>query len=354
MKINFIIPFTGLTGGIKIVFEYCNRLKEKGHDVEVYVPMKAYSFNNSDNIVGKIKTLKSSIGNVIKRGSKISWFDLKVKLNLVPIISDKFIRNADATIATAWPTAYDVEKLSVKKGKKVYFIQHYETWSGPIEKVDNSYKLNLNQVVIAKWLQTLMKERFLKDSQLIYNGIENEMFFDGLKNNNENITCCILYNKLPWKGFEDGLNAFKIARNKHSNIKLKVFGIDKIEFNLEDGIEFYHNPSRELLKEIYSKSHIYIFPSKKEGWGLTILEAMANKCAVIGTNTGALEDIGKNNYNSMISSIGDVEQLANNLIDIIENNEKRKFISENGYKLALDFKWEKSVEKLEAYLESLN
>ena len=56
----------------------------------------------------------------------------------------------------------------------------------------------------------------------------------------------------------------------------------------------------------------------------------------------------------MISSIGDVEQLANNLIDIIENNEKRKFISENGFKLALDFKWEKSIEKLEEYLESLN
>lgn len=36
--------------------------------------------------------------------------------------------NADYIIATAWPTAYDVAKLSDKKGKKYYFIQDFEVW----------------------------------------------------------------------------------------------------------------------------------------------------------------------------------------------------------------------------------
>lgn len=38
MKINFILPFIGLSGGVKVVFEYANRLAEEGHDVKVIYP----------------------------------------------------------------------------------------------------------------------------------------------------------------------------------------------------------------------------------------------------------------------------------------------------------------------------
>lgn len=45
MKINVILPFTSLTGGIKVVFMYCNFLVEKGYDVICYVPKIPYRFN---------------------------------------------------------------------------------------------------------------------------------------------------------------------------------------------------------------------------------------------------------------------------------------------------------------------
>ena len=40
MKINFILPHIRLSGGVKLLFEYANRLKRKGHEVRVFVPSK--------------------------------------------------------------------------------------------------------------------------------------------------------------------------------------------------------------------------------------------------------------------------------------------------------------------------
>lgn len=354
MKINFIVPFTYLTGGIKIVFEYCNRLKSRGHDVVIYVPMKAYKFNN-DGFIGVLKTIKSSIGNTFKRGTKVDWFDLNVEVKLVPMIKDSFIRDADICVATAWPTAYDVYNLNYDKGKKVYFIQGYEIWSGDIVKVDNSYRLPLNQIVISKYLLDIINEKFSRKSILIHNGINLDDF--KLKNdidneNKDNIVISILYHNLEMKGFEDGIKAIELVKKKHKNIKLKLFGMHSGN-NIPEYAEFYENPSKKELNNIYASSDIFIFPSRSEGWGLTIIEAMACKCAVVGTNTGALSEIGVHEKNSLISEPNDVNALAENIIRLIENPKMRKKISENGYNTALSLDWSNSVDKIEKIFNEL-
>lgn len=350
MKISFIIPSTGKTGGIKMVFEYANRIKQRGHDVVIYVPMLAYKFNNT-GFVGLFKILKASIGNTFKRGKKVEWFDSKVPIKLVPIISNQFIRDADAIIATAWPTAYDVHNLNKDKGSKFYFIQHYETWSGKKEDVDGSYLLPLKQIVIANWIKKLMNEEFNRsDSEVVYNGIDFNEFYNNRKYFNTKIIC-MMYHALEWKGYKDGLKAFEIVKSKISDLKLVVFGMERSE-DIPDYVEFHLNPSKEELKDIYCKSDVFIFPSKFEGWGLTPLEAMACKCAVVGTNTGAIKEIGINGKNVLISEPGDINTLSENLKKILENNNLLRDISIEGYNTALRFSWDKSVDKFERILSN--
>lgn len=351
MKINFIIPFTGCTGGIKVIYEYANRLYERGHDVAIYVPMLGYNFGGS-GLKGINSRIRGTIGNTFIRGKTVDWFDLKVDINLVPKINNIFLRNADIVIATAWPTAYDVALLNENKGEKVYFIQHYETWSGSEYLVDGSYKLDLNQIVIAKWLKSLMKDKFNKNSELIYSGINDSDFNYGDKNISNDITISIMYHELIWKGFNDGMAAIENIRDKYPNIKLNIFGMKKMT-SIPEYATFYHNPSREKLKQIYNESHIFLFPSRKEGWGLTVIEAMACKCAVIGTDTGALEDIGIHEINCLKSSPNDIDALTENLDRIINDINLMNLISENGFETALNFKWDKSIDKLEEYFNNL-
>ena len=351
MKINFIIPFTNLTGGIKVVFEYCNRLKEHGHQINIYVPMKAYKFNNN-GFIGILKTLKASIGNTLIRGKKVKWFKLNCPIKLVPYIGDKYVEDADICVATAWPTAYDVEKLCDSKGKKVYFIQHYEIWSGDKERVDNSYKLNLNQIVIAKWLEELMYEEFEKKSTIIYNGIDESEFYINEKPINDEITISILYHELEWKGFRDGIEAIELVREQYPNIRVKAFGSKRGE-GIPEYIEFYENPTREELKQVYIDSDIYVFPSRSEGWGLTVIEAMACKCAIAGTNTGSISEIATDYENCLISEPMDIQALSKNIIKLIEDDSLRSEISKNAFDLASRFEWSNSVKKMEEFFRKI-
>lgn len=351
MKINFVLPFKFFTGGIKVALEYCNRLQELGDDVKIYIPIKPYKFNNY-GIIGFLKRSKLTLCNIIKKNEKIDWFNLNVDIKLVPSISDSYLRDADIVVATAWPTAYDVNSLSEKKGKKVYLIQHYEEWSGPKNKVDGSYRLYLNKIVIANWLKELMKNKFNSDSKLIYNGIDKREFLTEEKPKNDEIVVCMMYHKLEWKGFSDGLKAFEIAKNKFPNIKLKLFGTEQGE-DIPEYAEFYLNPNRDKLKEIYSTSDIYLFPSRCEGWGLTVIEAMACKCVVVGTLTGALEDIGKNNINALISNTRDIRSLSENLIKAIENENLRETLSKGAYESVIELNWDKSVNKMQSFFKSL-
>lgn len=349
MKINFILPFTLLTGGIKVIFEYANRLHDRGHDIVCYVPMLAYKFNNH-GFKGVLRRVKSSLGNTFKRRNKVDWFDLKVPIKLVPLINNLFVRDADVTIATAWPTAYSVSKLNKFKGEKYYFIQHYEIWSGPKSLVDCSYKLPLKRLVIAKWLKDLMEKEFrVEVTAVIPNGIDFTKFFNDNKIFNKEKVILMMYHPLEWKGYKDGLKAFEIAKEKHPELKLRLFGLKKGN-DIPDYAEFYENPSIDVLRKLYSTSDIFVFPSWTEGWGLPPMEAMACKCAVVATNVGCIREIGTHKETAMICEPRDIYGLASNVLELVENEELLRKISFSGFEKVKNYTWDSSTDLLEKVL----
>lgn len=88
------------------------------------------------------------------------------------------------------------------------------------------------------------------------------------------------------------MNAFEFARKKVKNLSLELFGMEA-PVGMED-YAFHKSPNVEELRRLYNWADIFIFPSKNEGWGLTPIEAMACGCAVVGTNTGCMIDLGVN------------------------------------------------------------
>ena len=121
MKINFVIPTPGNTGGLQVIYKYAEEFQKKGHDVRIYYPLKLYLLDYSLNKFRQImfviyRTLVNIFHFCICHNEK--KYNSKIIMKYVPVINDFFMPNADYIIATAWPTAYDVAKLSDKKGKK--------------------------------------------------------------------------------------------------------------------------------------------------------------------------------------------------------------------------------------------
>ena len=85
-----------------------------------------------------------------------------------------------------------------------------------------------------------------------------------------------------------------------------IFGIKKPQ-KIDDSFNFYENPKRSKILELYQNSSIYLYTSNQnESWGLPVLEAMANKCVVIGNYSGCVKEIGANMENLVITD-GNIE-----------------------------------------------
>ncbi len=331
MKVNFYMPlvYIGITGGYKVVFQYANYLAEKGHDVEIY-----YTMRNGENS----RHLPKFVGRFIWRILFIGyprWYKLNnnITQKLVRNYEEKYIRDADASIATAFSTANPISKLSNKKGKKFYFIQDYENWGKTTDElVMKSYSLGMNNIVISKWLKEIVDKYSKEKSQLIVNGIDLNIFKikNPIKNRNPYSISMLYSNTDKRKGSEYGIKVLKELKEKYPNLKVTLFSTSKRPKDLPNWIEYIHKANEEQVVDLMNNSAIYMCTSLVEGFGLPGLEAMACGCALVTTNClGVMEYANENN--AMISKPKDTDEMYKSIDKLLSDNDLRISIAEKGY-----------------------
>ncbi|MCK4348106.1 MAG: glycosyltransferase family 4 protein [Thermoplasmatales archaeon] len=338
-----------------MIVKYAEALSAKGHSVVIYVPIlppmiQKYGYS----IYSLYRLCRGSVKRAIDILSNRAE-DKKSFFVTIPVISNCFVRNADATFATAWPTAYCVNSLSASKGHKFYFVQGYEKWDlnrfpNALRRLDYSYKLPLVKICVSKWLVDELYAKFSVQSDVVWNWIDDIFYFNGQKDYEESgMRVLCVGNKSTHKGTATAIEAYEIVKSKYPDTKLVIFANDKIK-ELPLGVGFYLNPPSGKIVELYRKSHILVSPSMIEGFGLPILEGMASRCAVISTPVGMAYDIGKDNENILFFEPGDVEKLSKNIIRLIENRKDLKAMAVKGQAESRRFSKDLSLSKMECLI----
>jgi len=100
----------------------------------------------------------------------------------------------------------------------------------------------------------------------------------------------------------------------------------------KDVILLGHQDHFRDMPRLYANSDIVLVPSfENEGTSLAVLEGMASKKPVITTNVGGIKDIGVHRKHKLSSSFS-IENFANHIVQIIEDESLMKKIAETGYK----------------------
>lgn len=349
MKITFVLPNIRISGGVKAVFEFANHLQNRGHEVCVTYPlMPYYSAKGGFDLRALKRGFKEGLLNFVKdRG--LDWFDLKVKLIRTPSLAKRYMPNADIVVATWWETAYCVNRYSNSKGAKFYLAQHCETWGGPKDKVDNSYKLGLRIVVNSTWLKNILEKKFgTKVKALILHSPDIDQFYSEERSSKNNkIRILMAYRNLKWKGIENGVKAFEMVREKHQDIQLVMFG-PHLGKEVPQYAEFHERPSNDELRHIYNSCDIFLFSSLCEGFGMPPMEAMLCKCAVVTTNVGAVPDYAIPGETALVCPPGSPQALSEKILELIKDKELLMRISEAGHNyISKNFSWDKASEALE-------
>ena len=112
-----------------------------------------------------------------------------------------------------------------------------------------------------------------------------------------------------------------------SNTKLIVVGDGNDRENLEnearrllldERVSFVKEISDQQMKNLYRNSKVFVLPSKKEGFGIVYLEAMAYETPVVACNEKGVRDVVINEKTGLTIDYGDVENLASVLDKILK------------------------------------
>ncbi|HDH04364.1 MAG TPA: glycosyltransferase family 1 protein, partial [Nitrospirae bacterium] len=349
LKITFVLPGLGTSGGKKVVFEYAKLLKERGHDISVIYPV--IPMQPGKHWYEHKRIAKTMLGTGLHLGGvfKNYWANLNDNLLMAPSLSEKHVPDADIIIATWWKTADYVSSYSIRKGKKFYFIQHYEIWGGPKEKVEMSYKAGLRNIVISNWLKNILENLGATVNAVIPNGINLDEFYPEKvgRGNKDKIRILMPYRRQSWKGFRDGLSAYEIVAKKYKNTQLVLFGPRPGIREIPKNYEFHLFPMKDDLRMLYCSCDIFLFPSHHEGFGLPPMEAMACGLPVVTTDVGAITDYSIPGKTALVSPPHNPGALAQNMMRLLENEQERRTLAEEGVDYIKNFTWEQSVQTLE-------
>lgn len=110
-------------------------------------------------------------------------------------------------------------------------------------------------------------------------------------------------------------------------------------------------PARDL-DAIYNEAVALTFPSRFEGFGAPILEAMSRECAVIAADATAIPEVVSDA--GRLVSPDNAEDWANAMVEILENGEERARLAKAGCDRAAEFTWGRAADVQEdAYRHTL-
>lgn len=332
-------------GGLKVIYDYANYLVD--NNINVNIVFAAFFEPTEKSINKKIKAVLKYLYSFYRRFIKCSWFPVKqqIKESYVWEINDFNIPKSDAYIATSANSAIYIDRLKVPKEKKFYFIQHFETFILPADKVLETYSYSLRKIVIANWLKKIIESQ--KQSCTV---VPNGFHFDEYKvtipiEEKKKNLISILYHESKTKDFNTGLEALKIVKKRHPNLEAIAFGVFNKPSILPNWIEYVQNPSHEKHLEINNQAAIHVGPSKTEGWGLTIGEAMMCGQAIVCTDNDGYKEMAIDGKNALLSPAGNPQALAENICKLLSNDALRIQLAKQGVMDIAQFDIKKSYKK---------
>lgn len=351
MKITFLLPVVGWSGGIRVVAIYAQWLAQHGHDV-VLVSQAAHA----PTLKQRLKSLLQGKGWLQHRPLPASYLDgLGLEHRVVP--AGKWPGPADAPpadvlISTWWETAEWAAQLPDSCGARVYFVQHHELFDFvPRQRCEATYRLPFHKVVIAQWLADVMARQY-SDGQvdLVPNGVDHAQFHASVRGMQPQPTVGMLYNEASFKGTDTAFKAIELLKARFPSVRLIAFSSTQPSgsYSMPEKIELHVAPPQERLRELYASCDVWLTTSRSEGFNLMAMEAMACRTPVVSTRTGWPIEGVKDGVNGYLVDVDDAPGAANAMAQVLALDEVAwRTMSAQAFATVSGATWEHSCQRFE-------
>ncbi len=148
------------------------------------------------------------------------------------------------------------------------------------------------------------------------------------------------------KGLLELFAAARLVREQVPNVRFLVIGpvdTDKPDFVTPDMAQkygvadiFHFLGMRQDMPELYTLMDVFVLPSHREGFPRAPMEASAMKVPCVVTDIRGCREVVEHGRNGLLVPLGNVQALADAIVEILTNQEKAYRMGEEGRRMALE------------------
>jgi glycosyltransferase involved in cell wall biosynthesis len=166
---------------------------------------------------------------------------------------------------------------------------------------------------------------------------------------------CFVGSWIPRKGVRWIVEAMTRVLRRSPIVKFEAFGTrsdsaivtSPFPNDVRGRVTVHPEISNSALALALRRGKVFIFPSEYEGYGMALAEAMACGLAAVTTPTG-LGAALNHGREALICDFGDVDSMAESVLLLLEDDERRCSIARAGWQRVQSLRWGASVERLAA------
>lgn len=255
----------------------------------------------------------------------------------------------DICVCHSTTTIYELQKQLGKIKYPFYFVTDYEPSFYPVCSTQmltkNVFNLGLNIIVLTLWLKRVLKDEYDLEVPYLPIPINKQIYNTSIVRTKPNLNIVFFFKlSASRRCCELGIEALRIVKSKRPSIEIILFGTDKIETSIPfkyTNVGSITNPLK--LAELYRNADLgMVFsatnPSKMP------YEMMSCGLATADLKLRYSMETYENEKNVFLFNI-EPAKMAQDIIEVLDDDEERKFRAQKGCEFVQKFKDEEQMAK---------
>lgn len=347
------------------VYEMARRLPKHGYDVDLFTSTPKSDLEEIAPELNVIQVSESTIKNPPKRNyvnCASFWLHLFRKLSKNRSY-DIIDANGHMSLVPCSLAASRTKTPSIATIHDMYLGEWRGMYSGLMALPGAPFEFFSARMKFDKFLcvNTTLREKLINiagiDSssiRVLQSGIDTK-FIDGIKSGKKQKRIIFVNRLAPQKNADMLIRAYaKLDKNVRDEYELCIVGkgregpaLEKLAKDLGVSVTFTGFVKRdEDVMKMMKESEIFVLSSRRESLGLSVLEAMYSRCAVVSTACDGPRDYIVNGKNGILTGIGDPDGMSAALLRAIQDVKLRKNMQTEARHTAKYYDWDIVVDRI--------
>jgi glycosyltransferase involved in cell wall biosynthesis len=356
VRVSFLLSSLWLSGGVRVIVEYANRLTERGYDITLIAPRGTLDPDIVAELGAGVTLLTS---NVARTPESSLWQNLRLTWSLARAVPASDVVVSTHTSATV---AGLLASRLWRRGRLVWLYQDFrEMFAGrPYEDWLLRHALLWHEcaLVVSQYARHELESFTDGKVVVVGEGLSHAEFFrpvpvEARRGSGGPRTIMFLGDMRPRKGLFDFLQAAALVYQQLKDIRLLIVSKEACQIESTVPLEYVYRPTRAELARLYATCDLFVSASWRESFGLPPLEAMACGAPVVLTDSGGVREYALPDRNCLMAPARDPQALAAAMERVLTDTRLAEDLRRGGPPTAARFTWESAVDRLDRALTDL-